>query len=169
MKSRQDLDLYWPTQNEPDHGAEVAGPAAQVEEGEAGMQLQSLHHLGVDARRRQMDVPMAPGEVLSRTESYAEEGGTSPDRRWLVVRVAPHLVGVVPVFIQVVVGPVDGPESSLHQICADVVSLLQVVDQVVVVLAGTNSSSHPDWRTSTTTNPTGLQEALGFSKKNSLQ
>lgn len=40
------------TQYKADHGAEVASPTAKVEEGEAGVEIQSLHHLRVDARRR---------------------------------------------------------------------------------------------------------------------
>lgn len=57
-----------------------------------------------------------------------------------------HLVGVVPVVVQVVVSAVDGAERLFHQVRADVVGLLQVVDQVVVVLAGTHCSTHPGWR-----------------------
>lgn len=52
------------TQDESHHGAEVAGPTTEVEEGKAGLQIQSLHHLRVDARSRQVDVSMPPRQVL---------------------------------------------------------------------------------------------------------
>lgn len=61
-----------------------------------------------------------------------------------------HLIGVVPVLVQVIVGAVDGSKGSLHQVWTDVVRLLQVVDQVVVVLTGAHGSAHPDWSQAST-------------------
>ena len=52
--------LLPPTQYEAHHGTEVAGATAQVEKGEARVQIQSLHHLRVDTWSRQVDVPMPP-------------------------------------------------------------------------------------------------------------
>lgn len=40
------------TQYEANHGAEVASPTAEVEEGEARLEIQSLHHLRVDTWSR---------------------------------------------------------------------------------------------------------------------
>lgn len=57
-----------------------------------------------------------------------------------------HLVSIIPVFIQVIVSPIDSSKSPLHQVWADVVSLLQVVNQVIIVLTSTHSSTHLDWR-----------------------
>ena len=58
-----------------------------------------------------------------------------------------HLVCVLPVLIKVVVGAVNGSEGPLHQARADVVGLLQVVNQLVVVLSGAHCSAHLAWRT----------------------
>ena len=107
------------TQYEAHHGAQVASAAAQVEEGQARLQVQGLHHLRVDTGRREVDVPVSPGQVL---------------------------VGIVAVLLQVVVGAVDGSEGALHQVRADVVRLLQVVNQFVVVLPCTHRSPHCDER-----------------------
>lgn len=57
--------LFPHTQYEADHGAEVPGATAQVEEGESGAEVQSLHHLRVDTGSRQVDVPMPPRQVLT--------------------------------------------------------------------------------------------------------
>ncbi len=55
------------TQYEANHGAEVASPTAKVEEGEARVEIQSLHHLRVYTWSRQMDVSMSPSQVLTTT------------------------------------------------------------------------------------------------------
>lgn len=52
------------TQYEANHGAEVASPAAKVEEGQAGVKIQCLHHFRVNTRSREMDVSMSPCQVL---------------------------------------------------------------------------------------------------------
>lgn len=107
------------TYNEAHHGAQVAGTATQIKEGESWLELEGLHHLGVDARGRQVDVAVLPRQVL---------------------------VGAVPVAVQVVVPAVDGPKSLLHFLSADVLRPLQVVDEVVVVLTGAHGSPHGDDR-----------------------
>lgn len=58
------------TQDEAHHGAQVAGAAAQVEEGQAGTEVQGLHHLRVDTRSRQVDVSMAPRQVLKSAVTH---------------------------------------------------------------------------------------------------
>ena len=103
------------TEDEPHHGAEVAGAAAQVQEGEARLQVQGLHHLRVDARGGEVDVTVLPRQVF--------------------VRVLFEL-------LEVIVGAVHGPEGPLHQLGADVLRLLQVVYQLVVVLAGAHGAAH---------------------------
>lgn len=66
------------TQYEADHGAEVAGPTAKVEEGEARVEIQSLHHLRVDTRSRQMDVSMPPCQVLTTTIEKVNQLSLTP-------------------------------------------------------------------------------------------
>lgn len=138
------------TQYEADHGAEVASPTAKVEEGETRVEIQSLHHLRVDTRSRQVDVSMPPSQVLQR---YIHPNIFKPiippsfhsQHTVIMLPLLAHLVSVISVFIQVIVSAVYSSESPLHQVRADVVSLLQVVNQIVVVLTGTYSSTHVDY------------------------
>lgn len=50
---------------EPHHGAEVTSAAAQVQEGKARLQVQGLHQLRGDARKREVDVAVLPRQVFT--------------------------------------------------------------------------------------------------------
>lgn len=103
------------TEDEPHHGAEVAGAAAQVQEGKARLQVQGLHHLRVDARSGEVDVAVLPRQVLVR---------------------------VLLKLLEVIVGAVNSSEGPLHQLGADVLRRLQMVYQLVVVFTSTHRTSH---------------------------
>lgn len=51
--------------NEPHYGAEVPSAAAQIQEGEARLQVEGLHQPQRDARSREVDVAVLPRHVRS--------------------------------------------------------------------------------------------------------
>ena len=103
------------TYDEADHCAQVASSTAQIEERKSWLQFEGLHNLRVYTRSRQVYVSMLPRQVF---------------------------VGTVPITIQIVVTPVYGPKSLLNFLCANILSLLQVINEIVIVLSGAHSSPH---------------------------
>ena len=102
-----------PTYEQSGERAQVAGAAADVEERHGRPQLQRLEHLGVDTRRRQVQVAVLPGEVAVR---------------------------VLAVLGDVVACAVDRTQDALHPLRLHVVRLDQVVHQLVVAVARTRDA-----------------------------
>ncbi len=101
------------TYDQAHHGAQVSRAAAEVQERQTLLEFQGFHHLRVDTRRWQVYIPVLPRQIL---------------------------VGIVSVAVQVIISTVYGPKGLLHTVCADVLCFLQVVYQIVVVLASADSS-----------------------------
>lgn len=124
------------TYDKADHCAQVASPAAQIEERKSRLQFEGLHHLRVYTRSRQVDVSMLPRQVF---------------------------VGTVPVAVQIVVTAVNGPKSLFNFFCANVLGLLQVINEVVIVLPSAHGSPHGAKRRETQ----GAELVLGVSDSSS--
>lgn len=105
------------TYDEANHCAQVSGSTPQIEEGESRLQLEGLHHLRVYAGSGQVYVSVFPRQVL---------------------------IGTVPIAVQIIVAAVYGPKRLLHFFSANVLSFLQVIDEVIVVLPGAHSSPHDE-------------------------
>lgn len=105
------------TYDKANHCAQVASSTAQIKERKSWLQFEGLHHLRVYTRSRQVYVAMLPCQVF---------------------------VGTVPVAVQIVITAVYGPKSLFDFFCANILGLLQIINEVVIVLPSAHGSPHGD-------------------------